>query len=608
MKRLITIFVSLILCISLWGQAGEQKVPVTILGDVYIANTGNMISKGTVHVKAPDQNNVGKVDNHGTLVMDSIIFYTNDFVDGLLTNHNAASSAITTPSAVVRKDFSSNNSWYMVSFPFDVDLNNGIINPLTGKKLVRGIDFEVQFYNAEKRAFTGLAFNDNWTVIPKVTDAPDEYAGVIYEQTNQIMRKGIGYRVAFLFSRLDPDPSGRTKTDYEVDFVPKTGGDVNSLFSTDAKGVDITFASSHGKFTTHNSEGWNAIGGLNSGDFIMKNVDGVLRSIEYPRTIYVWSAKFGESGDWEEFYPDDPAAGAKTGILRPYAVIFLKTSEPIYLDAEELTQLPFSFQPDPGSRIGEVCGGFTYFNDGFTLDNTANASTLIFRSAQSASYDMVKLQLTNAKDESKSSPVYFKFNDIYSKSFNPSEDDIMLTTSSTIRPIVWALAKEDGFDTDNLLFVDCLPYGENEIPLGVNIPAAGNYIFSLQELVSKESITSAVLWDKVTNVTTELMGADYSFQTNGTINTSDRFVLFINKSMTSIESLSNVAEVYAYAENNVLTVKNLQLGDNVQILDLTGRIIASGIASGNTFSANLNQKGVYIVNVREGKTLKVLNK
>ena len=601
MKRLFTIFLSSVVGLGVWGQ----QIPMTIAGDMYIAPTGNMISEGTVHVKALSSDRVGRVANYGNMkLVDSIIFYTNDLVDGLLVNQDGA--VITTPLAVVRKNFSSNNAWYMVSFPFDVDLNNGIFNPLTGEKLTRGIDFEVQFYNAEKRAFTGLTFNDNWTVIPKVTDTPDEYAGVIYEQTNQIMRKGIGYRVAFLFSHLDPSGS-RTKTDYEVDFVPKTGGDVSSLFSRDAKGVDLTFASSHGTFITHFSEGWNAIGGLNSGDFIMKNVDGVSRTIEYPRTIYVWSAKFGEGGDWEEFYPGDPAAGTKTGILRPYAVIFTKTSEQMFLDDEGLTPLPLAFQPNAALREGEVCGGFTYFNDGFTLDNTADASTLIFRSSQSASYDMLKLQLADAKDESKASPVYFKFKDVYSRSYKPSEDDIMLTTSSVTRPIVWALAKEEGFDADNFLFVNCLPYGENEVPLGVNLPVAGEYIFSLKDLVINEPVKSAVLWDKVTNTTTELLKSDYPFQTNGMINTNDRFVLFFNRSMTSIDQ-PGVEEIYAYTDNNILTVKNLLSGDKVQVLDLTGRIIASGVASDNAFSANLNQKGVYIVNVRGGKTLKVLNK
>jgi hypothetical protein len=55
---------------------------------------------------------------------------------------------------------------------------------------------------------------------------------------------------------------------------------------------------------------------------------------------------------------------------------------------------------------------------------------------------------------------------------------------------------------------------------------------------------------------------------------------------------------------------NLNTGDKVQILDLTGRIIASGVATSNTYSSQANQKGVYIVSVKGVKTatLKVLNK
>jgi hypothetical protein len=46
------------------------------------------------------------------------------------------------------------------------------------------------------------------------------------------------------------------------------------------------------------------------------------------------------------------------------------------------------------------------------------------------------------------------------------------------------------------------------------------------------------------------------------------------------------------------------------VLDLSGRIVASGVASSNEFSATLIQKGVYLVNVKGEKAavLKVVNK
>jgi len=541
MKRFFTIFLSSIVMIGLWGQ----KVPMTVVGDMYIAGKGNVRSMGPVHVKAlPADTGKVHVASTGKLVVeDSIIFYSNAQSDGLLMNENPG-DAVDVKGVVVRKNFAKDYTVYRVSFPFDVDLTTGVRDSRDGRTLKVRTDFGVQYYDPQQRADDGKNQEKNWKELPV---------------DSSILHKGQAYRIAISYSG-------------EAEFIAKSPADVKALFDNGDKGIDLTYAisSNRGKFMNPDvSEGWNAFGGLNSTNFI---ISGATVNYNNNRTVYFW----GGGTDWEELLLDSP----RKGTLRPYAVIFVQTGSP--------TNLSFMFRKD---------GGITLASD-----------TPIFRSSQSNSKDILGLWLTDANNSSKASDTYFKFNEGYNKFYRSSEDAVKLNTSSTSVPIVWSLAQNGNNDERVVLFSNCLPRGENEVPLGINIPAAGKYVFSLEE-IANETVKSAVLWDKVSGAKTDLTNNNYAFQADGSINAEDRFVIIFSKTATSLDPLQPKASViYAYADNNVLTVKNLIPGDKVQVLDITGRIIASGVASGDAFSVTLSQKGVYIVNVKGEKSIKVLNK
>jgi len=582
MKRLLTIFLLSIVAVNLWSQA-SKPLPMVIAGDVYINDNGTMLSEGPVHIKALPVD-TGKVANYGKfLVADETIFlYSNDYSDGLLLN----TGTVTAKNVAVRKTFVNSNMWYMMSFPFDVDVTSGLANALNGNSLTRGVNFEVQEYDAKQRANQG----DRGTI-----ESPTWKTLV-----GNGMSKGKPCRVAVKLTTLVPNyqnPSDTAGISFSVDFYAANAQNISDLFALSSKTVGLTYTQAdpdlRAQFLTHNSEGWNPVGGMNSTNFKMsKNVqDASLSSINCAVDgIWAW---IGNATDW---VPIDLTDNNIKGTLRPYGVIFVQT----------LTD-------------DDATGGFTYLggNGGLTRSNglalDMGNSSYLFRSSNDVPpYDKVKLQLTNAKTnaDDKAVPVYFKFNDDYSRYFKTSEDEYTILTSSSDKSVLWALAQEEGKTANNLLFIDALSYEPNEVALGVSVPAAGEYVFSLQSIYTKESIKSAVLWDKDKNLKTELLTDDYHFQAPGAFNTEDRFSIFFNSSdiVTSIDQAKS-ADIYAYTNNNVLTVKNLLSGDKVQVLDLTGRIIAAGVASGNTYTVDLNQKGVYIVNARSGeKILKVLNK
>jgi len=584
MKRFITIFFTIVLSVGLWGQS----VPMTIVGDVYVSSNGKMLSKGSVHLQALSSQRQARVDNNGEMKVDSaIIFYSNDSIDGLL--RNLGTITVTHDTVIVRKTFPivKNGGYgynYQISLPFDVKVSNGIVvlDPTMGPTMKAGNynpitlgNFYLQVYDAQKRANRGINDDYNW-----VPNLPGNVlsTGVGVMDTVQILRKGLGYRFM-----LDTDYPDNTT----VDFIAMTPGDVTQLFSNVQKTHPLvwyphTYNPSNYPLsrqlvdsTVAISEGWNAFGGLNSTYFQFNSTPATYSlNGNTTGTVYYWD---GVSGMYKEL---TSLPVGQVGTLRPYGVIWAQTN-----------------------AVGG--GSFTFNSGGLRLTNSG-APTL-FRSSQTYADDILGLRLINTTNEADSSIIYFRFGQ-YSKDFKKTEDDFRLETSNKVHPIVWSVGKVAGNDSGGTynLFVNSLPFGENEIPLGVNIPKAGSYAFSLREFFNG-SVSSAVLKNGLTGEQKDLLKEDFYVDFNAAYNGTERFVLYINRSITSITP-SSEKTIYAFTDNNLLTVKNLSQGDAVQVLDVAGRVMASGVATGDSFTATLNQKGVYIVNVKGIKTLKVLNK
>jgi|GEM_PF-5264962 len=79
------------------------------------------------------------------------------------------------------------------------------------------------------------------------------------------------------------------------------------------------------------------------------------------------------------------------------------------------------------------------------------------------------------------------------------------------------------------------------------------------------------------------------------------------KSPTALTSVDN--KIFAQAENDRLIVYNLHEGSAVKVLDINGRVIATGDSSAGQYAAALSSKGIYFVKITgvDSKVLKVLN-
>ena len=624
MKRLFTILISSFAVIGLQAQT----VPMAIYGDVY--NLGHLLSLGEVHVKAdtaigltPER--VGRVYNdnggyfkvgvwNGSEVTSKIVFYTNRRKDGILKNMHSypSSSDILTPNVYVRKNIDKDVTWFTMSLPFNVYIPTGIRNAKTGLPLTGRVDpsnppktdpewdnynFDVQYYDAQKRAETGKHGEDNWVSIPNY-DPLHRYSG-----TPQYIEAGTTFRFFVRFSSIKgSDP---LYTNYDIDFVAAAGAADLFEYKDKAHALDYNPVDpalftpgpnppapgyyNEGRVGAFNCDGWNVIGGLNSDDFSMHQI-----AFNPNANVNIFYIK-DDDPRWRPYYSNDMTT---VGTLRPYGAIFIK--------------IPPTNPLNPARQTHS--NGIQFKKEGNTLD-IANPS-VVFRSTKDyyADYDLFRIDIKDIEDNSDRDPVYFKFNDEYSKFYKSSEDNIMFSISKNASSIfAWSLAEVENLDITNRLFANALSYKEHEIPLGINIPKAGDYIFNLKHVVNHENpikeIESVVLWDKDTDIKIELLQSDYYFRANSDFNTEDRFVLFFNsKDVNGLDKMPDLSEPYAYTENNILMVKNLMQGDKVQVYDVSGRAIVFGVASENTFTAPLNQKGIYIVNIKGGKTFKVLNK
>jgi hypothetical protein len=572
MKSLFTILLSFIGCVSLIGQ--ETTVPMVVAGKMHIS--GPVYSKGAVHVYANTGATVdtGKIDidNSTTAVLatDTIILYSNNKSDGLLRNLNTSSGGVkgtatdaTAPKKVVIRKNITHDNYTVISFPFGVQK---VIGPL-GVVLT-------------PKEATNTTDNDNryWAWEMDKKNRADWYkendTGSWMDIGDTGLKKGTGY----MFWSSDAG---------DVDFVTENTTDIGNLFSKsdDNKKLKVSVYKTKHYYGDSSRDalgsGWAYIGGLNTATFNLN------------------STNISDYG------------GATVAIREKYTSLANNTDnsqnfKQVFLVAESLELAPYvpfyvqyDLKDDVFAHGAEADSTFGFKNAGLLFNSAQYRSS---REGASSIKDMLFFKLSSGKNNFYDR-FYLCFSDDYTESFRASEDAVKLSTSSQGSPLVWSLLDDNG------LFVNGLPMKDGrEIRIGYSAPEAGDYTISMDAL-RYEDIRTAILFDNFTNEKIDMLQEpSYTFNTGVGVN-EGRFILYINGSFTGAPAIEG-GLVYAFVKDNILTVKNLSEGDRVQVLDLSGRTVVSGRASGKEYSTALSQKGVYVVNVKGGKTsvLKVLNK
>jgi hypothetical protein len=555
MKQLITILLSFIGYVSLFGQT-----PMVVAGEMQVS--GPVYSQGAVHVFVDTINSRINIDNatatSAELRTDTIIFYSNDKRDGLLLSQKTGGvkGTITDQPAkvIVRKNVA-DYTWTYITLPFDVNISDISKN---GVSLKAEEDYWLARFDAKARS------DSSTTNVNVVWPYFDDYNGTL--------QKGTGYMVAGYFGGTPGVTLG------DIDFVTTNSTDINNLFKVEDKSVNYrTYVSSAGAWKEPDrGDGWAFIGGLN------------------PTTFSINKDNIGN-------YSDDAAAVYPVnGTSQVTAVTLIGKGINETVKIGPYTPFYIHIVTDTKIAAYPIDSTFIFKRGGLSLDNYT------YRSANENIKDQLYFALSSDKDNS-FDRFYLTFADHYSESFKTSEDAITMMTFSKSSPAVWCL---DGANKE--LALNGLPMkDERKVGMGFSVPEAGDYTFRL-DAKKLADVRNVILVDNVTGKKVDLLQTlSYSFNSEAVEIENNRFTLYINSSYTDIP-LVDTDKPYAYAKDNILTIKNLSEGDMVSVYDLSGRTLVSGKVSGMEFSTVLSQKGVYIVNVKmkNGQTsvFKVLNK
>ena len=93
------------------------------------------------------------------------------------------------------------------------------------------------------------------------------------------------------------------------------------------------------------------------------------------------------------------------------------------------------------------------------------------------------------------------------------------------------------------------------------------------------------------------------FTIEGIGSTTDEYSLRIQRGTTSNQPVET-GEIYVYSRNNAIIIKGLQTNDTYTVYDLSGRLHATGKATGDQTRIH-SAKGTYVVLIN-GESYKVI--
>ncbi len=363
--------------------------------------------------------------------------------------------------------------------------------------------------------------------------------------TSYVLEAGVGYLIG-------------VDIPAEVEF-PATGN-ISNLFTYADKAKTIKYyVHAADKYPDGNSYGWNFIGGMNTTSFLMNPAN------TGHSTIYYYD--YGRTGNAKGY--KYRVLDISPAVLSPYVPFFVQTDD--------------------------VTTTFNYKKAGLGIND---ANPLEFRSDNAGSKEVLVLKITDEKSVYDNAHVIFS--EEYQPNFKVMEDAVKMFSEQV--PQIWSKVNNVS------LCVNRLPLSDKEIQLGVSVPEKGNYTLSLSDEFPT-NLTQVILLDKQTGSRTDLLTGSYQFRTESSLETSDRFVLLAPQTVTSLDPLKENGKIYAFVENDQLTVKGIVSGDQVRVYNLMGQTVVAGVAKSDEIVLPLGQKGTFIVRVNgTGAGIKVLNK
>ena len=478
------------------------------------------------------------------------MFATNDSVSYAIINNSTDAGAAISVKEVSHVKRIDGRYWYPFSLPYDCNIAD--IDQLNGQPLgVYGMDWGIKYYDGQRRQKDGNSettfgeVSKYWTMMPE----------------NGLLKAYTGYIIGLFVPAAD-EPLMKS-----VNFPPATESAYTE--SADSKQTTVTnWADNLSADKRHH--GWNFVGSPYISLFGAAEGKGL-----YNTGLKMgYTDRQGEQQDIDHIYVSIPNGGnsntytqslAEGVMLRPFTAYFVQAVDPTngqsntlpltYSKTQRLLLAPQRLQDAGEDMLVELtlAAGSVADNAGLWVGNSHTADYEIGR-------DLTKMYSADRKPQ------------LY-----------------TVAPY-------------GRMAYQALPDAQaHAVPLGIYVPAKGDYTLSLNRAVSRVNEAESVCLLYEGRVVADLLQAGYTLSAAGK-GLVDGYTLDIRRSpkvVTDIVPVNGDAP-YLIVRSGMLTIANLPAEAMVQVYDALGRICFSAPAGAQTIDVAAPQTGVYTVVVTTG--------
>jgi hypothetical protein len=233
-----------------------------------------------------------------------------------------------------------------------------------------------------------------------------------------------------------------------------------------------------------------------------------------------------------------------------------------------------------------------------SLDNTARLhnSQAFYKKEPETNVFRLEVVSGQLKDET-----VVHFNDNATDNFDPYDSKKMFSSDNNL-PEIYTLSSDNEMEIINGL--PLMNIGDEKIvPLGFSTDQAGTFTLQASNLDVFEPGTEVYLEDQLLAVIKDLRDVNsYTFYSD-VVNDANRFKLHFGSITTDINTVE-LADGYAYANQNTIYVNTPDANCSVELYDMTGKLIMSKLSEKglNIMQTNAG-KGVYVVKILNGNKL-----
>lgn len=485
-----------------------------------------------------------KIPDNETFTLNAVqMFARNDSVSyAIINNAEGATITVKEVSHIKRID---GKYWYPFSLPYDCKIAD--IRDQSGESLgVYGTDWGIKFYDGERRQSDGNSTTHYGEVSKYWTMMPEN--GVLKAYTGYII--GLFYPDENLMRSVNFPPANISA--YTEDATSKTTPITNWPDNLDAQ---------------PRHHGWNFVGSPYISLFGAAENEGLYNAqLKMGRTD-----AYGEQQDKEHIYVSIPDGGnsntytqsqASGVTIKPFTAYFVQAIDPTN-------------------------------NQSNTLSLTYSKANRHLQAAQARLQNAEPLILAelDIRCGALHDNTGVLVSDVYSTDYEIGDD---------LYKMYAAAAKPQLYTTDagsEKMAYQALPdLSAHAVPLGIYLPAVGDYTLSLNRSVSRLDAAEAVYLLHDGKVVADLLQTDYTLTAaaRGSLGGYTLDIRRAPKMPTDILPAAGDAP-YLIARDGVLTVANLPAGAMVQVYDVLGRVLLRTTATEQSLSVPAAQTGVYTV-------------